>query len=227
MAIKIYDQLLQGSDEWLQARCGVLTASVVGQLITAKTVKRADNETSRTLTRHLAAERITSYVEPTFTSADMERGNLSEPLARDIYSKRYEPVHEVGFIIQEADKYRLGYSPDGLVGDHGLIEIKAPRQKKHLAILLANEVPLEYMGQIQTGLLVTGREWLDFISYCGGFPLFVKRVHPDPRWFATIKDAASVFEENVSKMVADYQAIAKGEELMERVDVFDDVELNL
>lgn len=227
MAIKIYDQLLQGSDEWLQARCGVLTASVVGQLIAPKTVKRADNETSRTLTRHLAAERITNYVEPTFTSADMERGNLSEPLARDIYSKRYEPVHEVGFIIQETDEYRLGYSPDGLVSDHGLIEIKAPRQKKHLAIFLADEVPLEYMGQIQTGLLVTGREWLDFISYCGGFPLFVKRVYPDPRWFEAIKDAASVFEENVSKMVADYQAIAKGEELMERVELFDDVELNL
>lgn len=224
MAIKIYDQLLQGSDEWLQARCGVLTASVVGQLITAKTVKRADNETARTLTRHLAAERITGYVEPTFTNADMERGNLSEVVARDIYSKRYEPAHEVGFMVMEDDAFRLGYSPDGLVGEVGLLEIKAPRQKKHLATLLADEVPIEHMAQVQAGLLVSGHEWLDFISYCGGFPLFVKRVYPDARWFATIKEAASVFEENVSKMVADYRVIAEGAELMERVDIFDETE---
>lgn len=225
MTLTVYEELEQGTHEWLQARCGLLTASVIGQLITPKTVKVADNETARTLTRHLAAERITGYVEPTFTNSDMERGNLSEPLARDIYSERYEPAHEVGFIVREEESYRIGYSPDGLVGEHGLLEIKAPRQKKHLAILLANEVPLEYMAQVQAGLLVTEYEWLDFISYCGGFPLFVKRVYPDPRWFEAIKDAASVFEENVSKMVSDYQVLADGAELMERVEPFDEVEL--
>lgn len=71
MSLTIYDQLEQGSDEWLAARCGLVTASTIGQLITAKTIKPANNDVSRGLTMHLVAERLTSYVEPTFVSADM------------------------------------------------------------------------------------------------------------------------------------------------------------
>lgn len=225
MTLRIFDELEQGSDLWLSARCGILTASVIGQMITPKTVKRADNDTARTLTKHLAAERITQYVEPTFTSADMERGNLSEPIARDIYSERYAPAHEVGFMKLETDTYTLGFSPDGLIDDVGLIEIKAPRQKKHLATILDNAVPLEHMAQIQTGLLVSGREWLDFISYCGGMPLFVQRVHPDEKWFAAIKDAATVFEENVATMISNYQTLTKDAPATERIDFFPEMDL--
>ena len=69
--------------------------------------------------------------------------------------------------------------PDGLVGDDGLIEVKSRRQKKHLQTILSDEVPAENMAQLQTGLLVSGREWIDYMSYCGGMPLWVKRVEPD------------------------------------------------
>jgi hypothetical protein len=90
----------------------------------------------------------------------------------------FAPVRESGFLIRREDTWTLGYSPDGLVGDDGLIEVKAPRPRQHLRTILSGEVPAYHMPQIQAGLLVTGREWIDFISYVGGMPLWVKRVSP-------------------------------------------------
>lgn len=225
MTLHTYKELDQGTPEWLDARCGILTASVMHNLVTAKTVKVADNETSRTLTKHLAAERITGYVEPTFTSADMERGNFSEPIARDIYSEQYAPASEVGFMLLEQHGYRLGFSPDGVVGDDGLLEIKAPRQKKHLTTILNDAVPLEHMAQIQTGLMVSGREWLDFISYCGGMPLFVKRVLPSEKWFMAIHEAVEAFEENVTAIIDNYHELTKDAPPTERIEFFGGVEI--
>ena len=225
MSLEIFTDLEQGSPEWLAARCGIVTASVMGQLITTKTLKPAANDTSRGLTATLVAERITGYVEPTQTSRDMERGNLSEPIARDIYSEHHAPATEVGFMLHEIGGHKLGYSPDGLVNDDGLIEIKAPRQKKHLATILDDEIPIEHMAQIQTGLLVSGREWLDFISYCGGMPLFVKRVYPDIAWFAAIKDATATFEENAAAMVERYRGLTEGLPTTERIDFFPEMEI--
>lgn len=206
----------QGSQQWLDLRCGLLTASTIGQLISAKTIKPANNDTSRALTTHLVAERITGYVEPTFVSADMERGNQDEPVARDLYSEHYAPAIEAGFMVNTFNGHRLGYSPDGLVGEDGLIEIKSRRQKKHLATILTDEVPLENMGQIQTGLLITGRAWLDYVSYCGGMPLYVKRVLPDPRWFDAIKAALDQLETTAATMLAAYPQAIIGAPMTER-----------
>lgn len=217
-SLHIYQDLLQGTDEWLQARCGILTASVIGQLITPKTVKPASNDYSRALTTHLVAERITSHVEPVYISSDMERGNLDEPYARDIYSEHYATAHEVGFMVREYGWGRIGYSPDGLVGDDGLIEIKSRRQKKHLATILADEVPLENMAQIQTGLLVSGRSWLDYISYCGGMPLYTKRVSPDPKWQTAILEAAREFENTAAVMIGNYRLATAGKPATKRID---------
>jgi hypothetical protein len=198
----------------------------VGQLITPKTVKPAANDYSRSLTTSLVAERITDYVEPTFPSRDMERGTLSEPIARDIYAEHYRvDVDQVGFMVRDDWGYKIGYSPDGLIGDDGLIEIKAPRQKAHLATILADAVPLEYMAQCQTGLLVSGRKWLDFISYCGGMPLFVKRVLPDERWQKAIVDAVTAFEENADQMIETYAHATEGMPATERIDFFPEMEI--
>lgn len=225
MTLHVYEDLEQGSPEWLAARCGILTASVIGQLITPKTVKPAANDYSRALTATLVAERITGYVEPIFPSRDMERGTLSEPLARDLYAEHQAPVAEVGFMVRDFGAYKIGYSPDGLVGENGLIEIKSPRQKKHLATILTDEVPLEYMAQCQTGLLVTGREWIDYVSYCGGMPLWTKRVEPDPKWFQALTDAALIFEENAAQMIAAYETATKGLPTTERIDFFPEMEI--
>jgi len=221
ISLQVFADLEQGTDEWLAARCGIITASVVGQLITPKTIKPATNDTTRGLTATLAAERITGFVEYVHPNADMQRGTMSEPFARDIYSEDYAPATEVGFMIRDFDGgYRIGYSPDGLVGDDGLIEIKAPRQKKHLSTILADEVPLENMAQCQAGLLVSGREWLDFISYNGGMPLFVKRVLPDPKWFAAIHEAVEAFEAAAEAMIGTYKAVTKGRPNTERIDFY-------
>jgi hypothetical protein len=218
MTVKIFTDLEQGSDEWLGARCGIITASVVGQLITPKTVKPAANPDSRALTTSLVAERITGHVEPVFPNADMERGTLDEPFARDLYSEHFAPATEVGFMVRDDWGFKIGYSPDGLVGDDGLIEIKSRRQKKHLSTILADDVPLENMAQIQTGLLVSGREWLDYVSYCGGMPLYVRRVYPDPRWHAAILEAVQAFEDTASLMIANYKDSVAGLPPTERID---------
>src|SRR5690606_31468225 len=138
---KTYD-VEQGTEEWHDVRRGILTASVVGQLITTKTLKPAANDISRGLTATLVAERITGWTEPTYTSDDMMRGILDEPLARDLYSEHFAPVRECGFMVLTlAHGERLGYSPDGIVGADGLIEVKSRKPKKHLATILADEVP--------------------------------------------------------------------------------------
>jgi hypothetical protein len=223
MTVKIFTDLEQGSDEWLAARCGIPTASVIGQLITPKTVKAAANDYSRALTMSLVAERITGHVEPIQTNADMERGTLDEPFARDLYSEHFAPATEVGFMTRDDWGYKIGYSPDGLVGDDGLIEIKSRRQKKHLSTILADEVPLENMAQIQCGLLVSGRDYLDYVSYCGGMPLFVKRVLPDPKWRTAIIVAVADFEQAAALMIANYKDSVIGLPPTTRIDHYEDM----
>jgi hypothetical protein len=204
MALHEMPDLEQGSREWLEQRRGMVTASVVGQLLTA-TGRPASNDTSsRRLTLSLVAERITGYVEPTFVNDDMLRGQLDEPIARDLYSEHFEQVTECGFLVRDDWGWPLGYSPDGLVGDYGLIEVKSRRQKKHLQTILADEVPAENMAQLQAGLLVSGREWIDYVSYSGGMPLWVKRVYPDPKWSEAIVDAVSAFEQAAEEMTHTY-----------------------
>jgi predicted phage-related endonuclease len=223
MSLHEFPDLIQGSDEWLAARRGIMTASVVGQLVTPKTIKPAANDYSRALTMTLAAERITGWTEDVYVSAAMMRGNMDEPLARDLYSRTYAPVTEVGFMVRDDWGWALGYSPDGLVGDDGLIEVKSREPKAHLATILADEVPLANMAQIQAGLLVSGREWCDYVSWCGGMPMWVKRVEPESRWFEAITEAVTSFEENAAVMVATYQAAVAGLPATERTVYFPEV----
>lgn len=226
MSLQILANLEQGTPEWHDQRRGMVTASVVGQLITAKTLKPASNDYSRGLTALLAAERITGYTEPTFMNSDMWRGVMDEPLAREKYADRYAPVAEAGFMVRDDWGFRIGYSPDGLVGDDGLIEIKSRRQKKHLQTILSCEVPAENMAQLQCGLLVSGREWIDYVSYCGGMPMWVMRVEPDPAWQTAIVDAVRAFEDAAAEMVTEFQTAVVGLVATERVD-HDALELKL
>lgn len=216
MTLHIFDELEQGSEEWFAVRRGIVTASVVGKLLTP-TLRVAENDTSRGLTETLIAERVSGFTEDTPMNSDMFRGVLSEPYARDMYSTHYGPVTEVGFLIREEDGWQLGYSPDGLVDDDGLIEAKAPRAKTHLRTILADEVPAHYMAQCQAGLLVSGRKWLDFLSFVGGMPLFRKRVYPDPQWHEAIVAAVTEFEKNAAEIVADYRSRVIGLPVAERI----------
>jgi len=197
----------QGSDEWHAIRRGVITASAIAKLLTG-TGKPANNDTSRAQLYQLLAERITGEPEASFYNDDMARGHLLEPFARDLYAANYAPVQECGFITCQLSGVVIGYSPDGLVGDDGLIEIKSPRQKTHLKSLLTNQVPGEYVPQVQTGLAVSGRAWCDFISYAPGLPLFVRRVERDEQLIAQIITAAKAAEEQLAGMLVIYEDLA-------------------
>ena len=222
MTLTIYGSLEQGSTGWLEARAGVLTASTIGQLITAKTIKPAMNDRSRGLCQTLIAERITGHVEPVFPNRAMTRGTLLEPEARRIYAEQTgQDVDEVGFARLDTDTYTLGSSPDGLVGETGGIEIKSPSAKVHVATVLSGAIPDYNRAQVQAFLHVTGREWCDFISYYPGEPLFIIRDYPDKRWQAAIQSAAEQFEETARSAVARYERNTHGLPATEWWDPFD------
>lgn len=211
MTLTIYDQLEQGGAEWLQARAGILTASTIGQLITAKTIKPAMNDRSRGLCQTLVAERITGHVEPVYPNRAMTRGTLLEPEARRIYAEQTgQDVDEVGFARLDTDTYTLGSSPDGLVGETGGIEIKSPSAKVHVSTVLSGAIPDYNRAQVQAFLHVTSREWCDFISYLPGEPLCIIRDFPDQRWQNAIVSAAEQFEETAIAAVARYERATHG-----------------
>ena len=198
--------LIQGTDEWLQQRCGLLTASEMRHCLTVKTLKVADNDKTRVHIWELLFQRLTGFVEPHYISDDMLRGHDDEIEARGQYAKHFAPVEEVGFITNDQWGFTLGYSPDGLVGDDGLIECKSRRGKFQVQTIAENEVPEEYVLQLQTGLLITGRKWIDFVSYSGGLPMFVKRVEPDPLIQGAIVAAATAFEIKLAEKKREYRA---------------------
>ena len=201
--IKYYRDIEQGSDDWLSVRRGILTASEM-RLIMTPTLRPASNDKERAHLFELIGQRITGYTEPHYISDDMLRGNEDEVAARIRYAEHFAPVTECGFVTNDDHGVVIGYSPDGLVGDDGLIECKSRRQKYQIETILADEVPAEYLLQCQTGLLVTGRKWLDFISYCGGLPMFVKRVWPCQEIQHAIIAAASAFEQRLAAAQARY-----------------------
>lgn len=225
MSLTIYPELEQRSDEWYAQRRGMVTASAVGALVTP-TVRVADNDTSRRLVAALVAERITGYSEPSFANDDMWRGILHEPFARAAYSQHAGvDVEQVGFCVRTEPTWTLGSSPDGLIGDNGGLEIKCPRAKTHIQTIVANAVPANNMAQVQACLLVTGRAWWDFVSFCGGLPLFTKRVEPDEKWQATIIAACEAFEVSAAALAADYYTAINGLPDTEPVPDFDDIKV--
>lgn len=207
MSLHVHNDIQQGTDAWLELRRGIVTASVVGQLLTA-TSRPANNDTSRRLTLTLVAERITGEIEPVYVNDDMLRGQLDEPIARDLYQEHFaggEEVTTTGFLIRDDYGFPIGASPDGLVGNDGGLEVKCPRAKGHIATILADEVPAYHLAQIQTCLLVTGRKWWDFMSFHGGLKPYVKRVYPDQKWHEAIVDAVGAFEQRAEEMVHNYE----------------------
>lgn len=216
----IHEGLYQGSDEWLAARCGMLTASEMSLIVTP-TLKPAKNDKERAHLYELLAQRITRYVEPRYISDDMVRGHDDETDALTLYSRNYAQTQSAGFITNDKWGFTLGYSPDGLVGSDGLVECKSRRQKYQVETFVvhvpAGTIPPDYMMQIQTGLLVSERKWCDLVSYSGGLPLAVIRAFPDPVIQAAIVEAARGFEERLAAAEAIYADASRGAVQTERV----------
>ena len=208
--IKYYentDEFYQGSEAWLAARCGLLTASEM-KLIITPTLKTAANEKTRAHVYELLAQRVTKYVEPSYIGDDMLRGYDDEITARDLYRKHVAPVTEMGFITNDKWGFTLGFSPDGLVGDDGFIECKSRRQKFQFEVLIecvkSQKIPADYLMQQQTGHLVSERGFCDFLSYSGGIGMPVIRVYPDDKVMNAIVEAAGEFERTLSEKWVQY-----------------------
>ena len=204
MTITIHETLEQGSDEWHQARCGLITASELNRIMTPGTLKPANNDKTRQHVYELAAQRINQYVEPSYVGDNMLRGWADEIKAREKYSEMFAPVTEVGGMVRQFETFELWCSPDGLVGDDGGIECKSRIQKYQLQTIASNEVPSEYVLQVQAALLVSGRKWWDFISYSGGMPMWIIRVEPDWKVQQAIIEACVSFEEKVQEVIGTY-----------------------
>lgn len=184
----------------------------------------ADNDTARSILTTLAAERLTGLTEDTPVTSDMWRGINAEPFAREAYAAtRGVEVEEVGLMVRDFGWSRLGYSSDGLVGDAGLIEIKAPRAKGHIDTVLNDEIPGQHMAQLQTGLLVSGRAWIDYVSFSGGLHLWCRRVEPEQNWRDAILAALAHAEDRIADIASRYLAAVEGLPATDPLPTFDDI----
>ena len=173
--------LIQGSDEWLAARCGKVTASRMADLL-AKT-KTGYGASRANYMAELIAERLTGVPAEKFTNAAMQWGTANEGDARTAYEFHTDcDVTEVGF-VPHPGILMAGASPDGLVADDGLVEIKCPNTATHIDTLLSGAVAGKYVTQMQFQMACTGRAWCDFVSFDPRMPddlrLFVRRVPRD------------------------------------------------
>lgn len=175
------EMIEQRTPAWFQARIGKVTASKVADVI-AKT-KSGYSATRDNYMAQLVCERLTGEKAEGFSNAAIQHGIDTEPLARAAYEALHDVlVDEVGFVPHPSIEM-AGASPDGLVGEDGLIEIKCPQTNTHIETLLSQSVPGKYNTQMQFQMACTGRKWCDFVSFDNRLPadlqLFVKRVPRD------------------------------------------------
>lgn len=179
----------QGTPEWHASRCGKPTASGFDKLITT-TSKQSTQRTKYMY--QLAGERVCGIPEETYQSAAMARGTATEEEARRFYEfTTGESVRKVGFCVSDCGRY--GASPDGLVGEDGVLEIKCPSLAVHVGYLLDGKVPTDYFQQTQGQLYVTGRKWSDFISYYPGLRPLLIRVTPDGAFHRALESELNGF----------------------------------
>jgi len=195
----------QGTVEWRQARCGKVTASRIGDVM----AKGRDGKASATRARYIAelvCERLTGVPTEGFRSADMELGTEREADAREAYAfQTGVTVKQVGFISHPTIE-NSGASPDGLVGDRGLVQFKCPAPHTHLATVKGASIDRAYLLQMQWEMASTGRDWCDFVSYHPAFPiqhqLHVRRVERDNGMIAEITGAVKAALAEIAADVA-------------------------
>lgn len=185
----------QGTEAWHQLRLGKVTASRVADIL-AQT-RTGPSASHQNYLIELALQRSTGTIEPSYTNAAMEWGTQTEPQARVAYEvETGNFVDQVAF-IDHPTIANFGCSPDGLIGDDGLIEIKCPNSATHWEYFKAKKPPQKYVTQIQTQLCVTGRKWCDFVSFDPRMPsrsqLLIVRVDRDEAFIAEIEEKVKQF----------------------------------
>lgn len=195
--------LEQRSKAWFAERCGKVTASRIADLMARA---KSGYSTSRANYRaQLICERLTGAVEPSYCNGAMQWGIDTEPKARDAYQiHALCTVEEIAFVGHPTIAM-AGASPDGLIGDDGLVEIKCPITATHIETLLNGAVPDKYIKQMQFQMACTNRQWCDFASFDPRLPesmrLFVKRIERDAALIAEIEAEIVSFLDEVEGAV--------------------------
>ena len=196
--------LIQRSDGWYAARLGCVTASKVHDVVARQKNGKYYAERANYLAE-VVLERLTGQPTSGFTSAAMQHGIDTEPQARAAYSFMHDAdVDEVGFVPHPTIEW-AGASPDGLVGDDGMLEMKCPQAAGHLALLLGGDIDLRYASQMQFQMACAGRLWCDFASFNPSFPphlqLHVRRIKRDDELIATMEDEVRTFLIEVDRKI--------------------------
>lgn len=203
----------QGTPEWFAERLGKVTASRVSDVL-AK-IKTGEAAARSNYRAELVAQRLTGYMEEGFTNAAMQHGNEYEKFARAQYEiKKDVMVDEVGFVSHPAIEW-AGASPDGLIGDDGLIEIKCPNTATHIDYLLAGKAPSKYIPQMVWQLACTGRKWCDFVSFDPRMPeemqLLIVRFDRNDEQIAETEAEVRKFLTEVESTISKLRAIVRPE----------------
>lgn len=191
----------QGTEEWFRARMGIPTASEFGTVLSPKAGK--DGKTRQTYMRKLAGEILTGEPMERFSNGYTDRGHALEDEARQLYAFQTDADPECVGFIRSGQK---GCSPDSLIGDAGMLEIKTKAPHLLIDVLLADKFPAEHIPQCQGALWVAEREWIDIAVYYPGMPLFVRRAHRDEAYIATLATAVTEFNEELADLVARVRA---------------------
>lgn len=201
--------IVQGSPEWFAARLGKVTASKVADVV-AKT-KSGWGASRANYMAALIAERLTQTPADSFSNAAMQWGTEQEPLARVAYEFfTGRDVEQVGFVDHPSIPM-TGASPDGLVGEDGLVEIKCPNTATHIDTLLDGKVPGKYVIQMQWQMACTGRQWCDFVSFDPRMPeemrLWIQRVDRDGPHIELLEEDVTVFLSTLDEKITALQKL--------------------
>lgn len=183
----------QNTPEWKAARSGLATASEFHSILA-----QGEGKTRRSYMLRLASERITGAPTETYENADMVRGRVMEPEARDFYSfTTNSELRRVGFIKNG----NAGCSPDSLIGDDGMLEIKTQRADLLIETLLEDKFPTKHKAQCQGALWIAEREWIDLVIYWPKMPTFIKRVGRDANYIANLARQVEDFNLELAHIV--------------------------
>lgn len=189
----------QRSEEWFQARLGKVTASKLSDVMA--TTKSGESAYRRTYRHQLVTERLTGKQTEIYINQAMQHGMDTEDEARDFYVFKHADVQEVGFVDHPTIDM-AGASPDGLVGDDGLIEIKCRQPQNHTETLISHQIPSRYKLQMYWQMACTGRKWCDYVSYCPSFPESLKMVVIRLQWD---DEQIKLLEESVTKFLTEVE----------------------
>ena len=194
----IISNILQQSPEWFAEKAGKTSASSFDKIITTK------GDPSKSAIKYmyqLAGERIAGLKEESYQNGAMQRGIELEAEAREFYELvTGTTVEQIGIAYFNEER-RFSCSPDGLVSTDGMIEIKCPLIATHVGYLIENELPIEYFQQVQGQLLITGRNWCDFVSYFPGLKPLIIRVEKDIEFCKKLEAELDTFCNQLEEIV--------------------------